>query len=185
MYQIYPRSFQDSNHDGVGDLNGRFHLACCVVRHTVLRAVLVAFHLVKFGEWSLLVNIMSVAGILSRLDHLEYLGVDIVWLSPIYPSPMADFGYDVSDYKDIEPAFGTLRDFDRLIESVHDRGMRLVMDYIPNHTSDEHRWFEASRRRQQPYSDYYVWHDGKEQPDGSRAPPNNWVRCYFSFLCQG
>ena len=105
IYQIYPRSFQDSNGDGVGDL----------------------------------------PGIVSRLDYLEWLGVDAVWLSPIYPSPMADFGYDISNYTDVDPLFGTLADFDRLIEEVHRRGMKLVLDFVPNHTSDQHPWFRESR----------------------------------------
>src|SRR5215211_7471133 len=102
IYQIYPRSFQDSNGDGVGDL----------------------------------------PGILSRLDYLEWLGVDAVWLSPIYPSPMADFGYDVADYTGVEPLFGTLDDFDRLLTDIHRRGMKLILDLVPNHTSNEHAWFQ-------------------------------------------
>src|ERR1700749_1485718 len=105
IYQIYPRSFQDSNEDGVGDL----------------------------------------AGIVSRLDYLVALGVDAVWLSPIYPSPMRDFGYDVSDYTDVDPLFGTLDDFDRLVDEAHARGLKLILDYVPNHTSDQHPWFQESR----------------------------------------
>src|SRR5688500_11552003 len=105
IYQIYPRSFQDSNGDGIGDL----------------------------------------PGIISRLDYLESLGVDAIWLSPIYPSPMADFGYDISDYVDVDPMFGTLADFDRLVAESHRRGMRVVLDFVPNHTSDEHAWFKESR----------------------------------------
>src|SRR6185437_9866954 len=101
IYQIYPRSFQDSNGDGVGDL----------------------------------------PGILARLDYLQWLGVDAVWLSPIYPSPMADFGYDISDYTNIDPVFGTLADFDQLIAEVHRRQMKLVLDFVPNHTSNQHAWF--------------------------------------------
>ncbi|HEU5438146.1 MAG TPA: alpha-amylase family glycosyl hydrolase, partial [Ktedonobacterales bacterium] len=105
IYQIYPRSFQDTNGDGIGDL----------------------------------------AGIRSRLDYLRWLGVDTVWLSPIYPSPMADFGYDVANYVDVDPMFGTLADLDALIADLHARGMRLLLDLVPNHTSDEHPWFVASR----------------------------------------
>jgi len=131
VYQIYPRSFQDGNGDGIGDL----------------------------------------PGIVRRLDHLEALGVDAIWLSPIYPSPMADFGYDVTDHCAIDPVFGTLEDFDRLVEAVHARGLRLILDYVPNHTSDRHPWFVASRAsRRSDRRDWYVWHD--PAPDG--GPPNNW-----------
>ena len=131
VYQIYPRSFADSDGDGVGDLRG----------------------------------------IEARLDYLEWLGVDAVWVSPIYPSPMADFGYDVSDYTGIHPLFGTMADFDRLLDAVHRRGMRMILDFVPNHTSSEHPWFLESRSsRDDPKRDWYLWHDAK--PDGS--PPNNW-----------
>ncbi len=131
IYQIYPRSFQDSNGDGIGDLEG--------IRH--------------------------------RLDYLTDLGVDAVWLSPFYPSPMADFGYDISDYCEIDPMFGTLDDFDRLLSDLHDRDMKLIVDWVPNHTSDEHPWFVESRSsRNSPKRDWYVWADPK--PD--RSPPNNW-----------
>jgi alpha-glucosidase len=132
IYQIYPRSFQDSNGDGVGDL----------------------------------------PGILSRLDCLEMLGVDAIWLSPIYPSPMADFGYDISNYCDIDPLFGSLADFDQLVAEVHRRQMRLVLDFVPNHTSDEHPWFIESRSsRDNPKRDWYIWRDAA--PSG--GPPNNWL----------
>ncbi|HEX4414289.1 MAG TPA: alpha-amylase family glycosyl hydrolase [Lacipirellulaceae bacterium] len=132
IYQIYPRSFQDSNGDGVGDL----------------------------------------PGIVSRLDYLEWLGVDAVWLSPIYPSPMADFGYDISNYTDVDPLFGSLADFDRLIGEVHRRGMKLLLDFVPNHTSDEHPWFKESRSsRDNSKRNWYIWRDPK--PDGSE--PNNWL----------
>ena len=132
IYQVYPRSFQDSDGDGVGDL----------------------------------------PGILARLDYLEWLGVDAIWLSPIYPSPMADFGYDISNYTDIEPVFGTLADFDRLAKELHGRGMRILLDFVPNHTSDQHRWFKESRAsRDNPKRDWYIWLD--PAPDG--GPPNNWL----------
>lgn len=132
VYQIYPRSFQDSNGDGVGDLRG----------------------------------------ISSRLDYLVDLGVDAVWISPIYPSPMADFGYDVADYCGIHPLFGTLADFDHLIAEVHRRGLKLILDFVPNHSSDQHPWFRESRSsRTDPKRDWYIWRDAR--PDGS--PPNNWV----------
>ena len=111
-------------------------------------------------------------GILARLDYLEWLGVDAVWLSPIYPSPMADFGYDISDYVDVDPIFGTLADFDRLIAEVHRRGMKLVLDFVPNHTSDQHAWFKESRSsRDNPKRDWYIWRD----PAPGGGPPNNWL----------
>ena len=133
IYQIYPRSFQDSNGDGVGDL----------------------------------------PGITQRLDYLsDTLNVDAIWLSPIYPSPMHDFGYDVADYCDIHPMFGTLADFDRLLEETHRRGLKMILDLVPNHTSDEHPWFLESRRsRDNPKRDWYIWRD--PAPDG--GPPNNWL----------
>lgn len=132
IYQIYPRSFQDSDGDGVGDL----------------------------------------AGIESRLDYLVSLGIDAVWLSPIFPSPMADFGYDVADYCDIDPMFGDLAGFDRLLQAVHARGLKLILDFVPNHSSDRHPWFRASRSsRTDPKRDWYIWHDAA--PGG--GPPNNWI----------
>ena len=125
VYQIYPRSFADSDGDGIGDL----------------------------------------PGITARLDHLAALGVDVLWLSPVYPSPQDDAGYDISDYQDIEPTFGTLADFDRLLEGVHGHGMKLLMDLVVNHTSDEHPWFRESRSsRDNPKRDWYWW----------RSRPNNW-----------
>ena len=131
IYQIYPRSFADSNGDGVGDL----------------------------------------AGITSRLDHLAALGVDALWLSPIYPSPFYDFGYDVSDYEDIDPLFGSLADFDRLVTEAHQRGLRVVLDLVLNHTSHLHPWFLASRSsRNHPKRDWYIWRD----PAPDNGPPNNW-----------
>lgn len=131
VYQIYPRSFQDSTGDGTGDL----------------------------------------PGVIQRLDYLVSLGVDAIWLSPFYPSPMADFGYDISDYRDVDPLFGTLEDAERLIREAHDRGLKVIVDYVPNHTSDQHPWFVESRRsRDGPKRDWYIWHDPNE--DG--GVPNNW-----------
>lgn len=136
VYQIYPRSFQDSNGDGVGDL----------------------------------------PGITSRLDYIKGLGVTTIWLSPFYPSPMADFGYDVADYCGVDPLFGTMADFDELLAETHSRDMQLIIDLVPNHTSDEHPWFTASRESPDgPYGDWYVWRDPVIDPDGSRRPPNNWL----------
>ncbi len=141
FYQIYPRSFQDSNGDGIGDLRG----------------------------------------ITSRLDHLngrdDSLGIDAIWLSPFYPSPMAEFGYDVSDYCDVDPVFGTLADFDELLAAAHLRDIRVIVDLVPNHTSDRHPWFVESRSsRTSPKRDWYVWADPR--PDGS--PPNNWRSAFTS-----
>jgi alpha-glucosidase len=132
IYHIYPRSWMDSDGDGVGDL----------------------------------------PGILARLDHLTWLGVDAVWISPVYPSPGADLGYDVADYTAIDPLFGTMEDMDRLIAAAHERGLRVLLDWVPNHTSDRHPWFLASRSgRDDPKRDWYVWRD--PAPDG--GPPTNWV----------
>ncbi|MFY9854489.1 MAG: alpha-glucosidase [Terracidiphilus sp.] len=136
IYEIYPRSFQDSNGDGIGDLNG----------------------------------------ITQRLDYLQELGVDAIWLTPVYPSPQVDFGYDISDYKNIDPQYGTLTDFDRLVAEAAKRHIRIVMDMVMNHTSDKHEWFIQSRSsRNNPYRDWYMWRDGKGQTAASKgAPPNNW-----------
>ncbi len=131
IYEIYPRSFQDSNGDGVGDING----------------------------------------ITSRLDYLRDLGIDAIWISPMYPSPLVDFGYDISDYAAIDPLYGTLADFDRLVGEAKKRDIRVIMDFVPNHTSDQHPWFKESRSsRTNPKRDWYIWRDGK----GPGEPPNNW-----------
>lgn len=130
VYQVYPRSFQDSNGDGIGDL----------------------------------------AGVTSRLDYLRELGVDVIWLSPFYRSPGGDNGYDISDYQAIEPCFGTMEDFDRMLAEAHARGIRVVVDLVVNHTSEMHPWFIESRSsRDNPKRDFYIWRDGK-----NGGPPNNW-----------
>jgi alpha-glucosidase len=143
IYEIYPRSFQDSNGDGVGDLNG----------------------------------------ITKRLDYLKELGVDAIWLTPCYPSPQVDFGYDISDYKNIDPQYGTLKDFDRLVAEAEKRHIRILMDMVMNHTSDKHEWFIQSRSsRDNPYRDWYMWHDPSassgQAPGGTATDkgevPNNW-----------
>jgi alpha-glucosidase len=134
IYEIYPRSFQDSNHDGIGDLNG----------------------------------------ITARLDYLQKLGIDAIWLTPIYPSPQVDFGYDISDYTNIDPQYGTLADFDRLVAEAHQRHIGIIMDLVLNHTSDQHPWFkESASSRNNSKSDWYMWHDPK-MVNGHREPPNNW-----------
>jgi alpha-glucosidase len=131
VYQIYPRSFADSNDDGIGDL----------------------------------------PGITARLDHVASLGVDAIWLSPFFTSPMKDFGYDIADYRDVDPIFGTLADFDRLLERAHRLGLKVIIDQVYSHSSDQHGWFRESRQsRDNPKADWYVWADAK--PDGS--PPTNW-----------
>ena len=129
IYQIYPRSFQDSNSDGIGDLRG----------------------------------------IVRRLPYIKSLGVDAVWLSPIYRSPMKDFGYDVSDYRQIDPIFGSMEDFDALVSEAHKLGLRVMMDMVLNHSSDKHEWFQKSRVKEDPYTDFYIWRD---------SVPNNWKACF-------
>src|SRR5690606_18328771 len=114
-------------------------------------------------------------GILAKLDYLEWLGVDAIWIAPVYPSPMADFGYDVADYVGIHPVFGTLADMERLIEAAHRKNLKVILDFVPNHTSDRHPWFlEARSSRSNPKRDWYIWRDAK--PDGS--PPNNWLSVF-------
>ncbi len=135
IYQIYPRSFMDSNGDGIGDLKG----------------------------------------ITSRLDYLSYLGIDVIWLSPVYKSPNDDNGYDISDYQAIMDEFGTMEDFDEMLAAAHERGIRIVMDLVVNHTSDEHKWFMESRKsKDNAWRDYYIWRDGKD----AQTPPNNWGSCF-------
>jgi alpha-glucosidase len=131
IYQIYPRSFADSDDNGIGDL----------------------------------------PGITGRLDYVASLGVDAIWLSPFFTSPMRDFGYDVADYRDVDPVFGTLDDFDALVERAHALNLKVIIDQVYSHSSDAHPWFQESRSSaENPRSDWYVWADAK--PDGS--PPNNW-----------
>ena len=135
FYQVYPRSFQDSNSDGVGDLKG----------------------------------------ILQRLDYLEWLGISAIWISPVYPSPMADFGYDISDYTGIHPIFGNMSDFDELLKAAHKKNIRVILDLVPNHTSDQHPWFiESKSSKNNPKRDWYIWKDAKN--DG--RPPNNWLSVF-------
>lgn len=117
----------------------------------------------------------DIPGLISRLDHIASLSVDGIWLSPVFASPMKDFGYDVADYCDIDPLFGTLKDFDQLVAECHARGLKLIIDQVYSHTSDQHAWFRESRAsRDNPKADWYVWADPK--PDGS--PPNNWIAVF-------
>src|SRR4051812_31931665 len=135
LYQVYPRSFADSDGDGIGDL----------------------------------------PGLLERIDHVAELGVDGIWLCPVYVSPQRDFGYDVADHCAIDPSFGTLADFDRVLEAAHARGLKVLIDLVGGHTSDQHPWFDASRRsKAAPTADWYVWAD--PSPDGT--PPNNWLSVF-------
>ncbi len=135
LYEIYPRSYGDTNGDGIGDLNG----------------------------------------ITSHLDHLKSLGVDAIWITPCFPSPQVDFGYDVSDYTNIAPEYGTLKDFDRLQTEARKRGIHIILDYVINHTSDQHAWFkESASSRDNPKRNWYVWREGK----GSNQPPNNWLSLF-------
>ena len=136
VYQIWTRSFCDSNGDGIGDL----------------------------------------PGVYSKLDYIKSLGVDGIWFSPIYPTPNADYGYDISDYKNINPEFGTLEDFKKILDGAHERGMRVFMDLVVNHTSDEHEWFKkGAESKDSPYHDYYFWREGKK---GGKKPPNNWLSVF-------
>lgn len=144
VYQIYPRSFQDSSdtdfpNDGIGDI----------------------------------------PGIISRLDEIKELGAGIIWLSPVYKSPDVDNGYDISDYYSINPKFGTMADMERLFAEAAKRGLRIIMDLVINHTSDEHEWFQKSRDPKSPYRDYYIWHPGKIDSKGRRQPPNNWTTFFL------
>ena len=129
VYQIYPRSFSDSNGDGIGDI----------------------------------------PGIISKLDYISSLGVNVIWLSPVYASPNEDNGYDISDYYSIHPDFGTMADFDSLVAEADKRGIKIIMDLVINHTSSEHEWFQKSRRGIEPYKDYYYWSDSWS------GTPNNWT----------
>lgn len=135
FYEIYPRSFADSNNDGTGDLKG----------------------------------------ITAHLDYLQKLGIDAIWITPCFPSPQVDFGYDVSDYRSIDPQYGTLADFDQLVAEARKRGIKVILDFVVNHSSDQHKWFQESRKsKSNPYRDYYVWRDGK----GPEQPPNNWLSVF-------
>ncbi len=133
IYQIYPRSFQDTNNDGIGDLQG----------------------------------------ITKRLDYIKNLGVDGIWISPFFKSPMKDFGYDISDYRDVDPIFGTLKDFDVLLAQAHKRDLKIIIDLVLSHTSDEHPWFSDPDKK-----DWYVWADAKLDKNGNKQPPNNWVSVF-------
>ncbi len=135
FYEVYPRSFADSNGDGIGDLNG----------------------------------------IASKLDYLRDLGVDAIWITPCFPSPQVDFGYDVSDYEAIDPMYGTMKDFDHLVAEAKKRNIRVLLDFVVNHSSDKHKWFEDSKSsKTAEHRDWYIWRDGK----GPGQPPNNWLSTF-------
>ncbi|XP_055599789.1 maltase A1-like [Uranotaenia lowii] len=138
FYQIYPRSYKDSNGDGIGDLKG----------------------------------------ITEKLSYIKDVGMHAVWLSPIYKSPMADFGYDISDFRDIHPDYGTMADFEAMVKKAKEVGLKVILDFVPNHSSDEHEWFVKSEDRVDPYTDYYVWHDGKPGSGSINDPPNNWAEAF-------
>ncbi|XP_067633473.1 maltase A3-like [Eurosta solidaginis] len=138
FYQIYPRSFKDSDGDGIGDIKG----------------------------------------ITQQLSYLKEIGIDATWLSPVFKSPMADFGYDVADFTEIDPIFGTMADFDELMEKSKEIGVKIILDFVPNHTSDEHEWFIKSVQNDTEYADYYVWHPGKVTENGTRIPPTNWISVF-------
>ncbi|PVD34601.1 hypothetical protein C0Q70_05877 [Pomacea canaliculata] len=138
LYQIYPRSFKDSNGDGIGDLQG----------------------------------------ITSKLDYLASINVKAIWISPFYPSPMLDFGYDISNYTDVDPVFGNLTDFNELVKKAHSLGIRVVIDFVPGHTSSKHPWFQNSAKKIEPYTDYYIWANGTQLQNGTRMPPSNWVSVF-------
>lgn len=116
---------------------------------------------------------------MSKLDHLVESNVDAFWISPIYPSPMVDFGYDISNFLDIEPVFGTLQDFEDLLQAAHNMSLKVFMDLVPNHSSDKHEWFQKSLKNIEPYSDYYIWHKGSVLKNGTVVRPNNWVSSIF------
>ena len=135
FYEVYPRSFDDSNGDGIGDLNG----------------------------------------ITSKLDYLHDLGVDAIWITPCFPSPQVDFGYDITDYDNIDPMYGTLADFDRLVGEAKKRNIRVILDFVVNHTSDQHPWFlDSKSSRTSAHRNWYIWRDGK----GPGQPPNNWLSTF-------
>lgn len=142
FYQIYPRSFQDSDGDGLGDING----------------------------------------ITARLDYLKTIGVTGTWLSPIFKSPMKDFGYDISDFQAIQPEYGTMEDFERLVARAKELDIKLVLDFVPNHCSDQHEWFKKALNKSDPdhdkYKDYFIWHGGKLLENGTRVPPSNWLSIF-------
>lgn len=137
VYQIYPRSFKDSNGDGIGDLKG----------------------------------------ITSKLNHVVDIGVDAIWMSPIFTSPQKDFGYDISNFTDIDEEYGTLADFDELVARAKSLGLKVILDFVPNHSSDQHQWFKNSIKRVKPYDEYYIWRDARSI-NGSRTEPNNWLSAF-------
>lgn len=144
FYQIYPRSFKDSDGNGVGDLKG----------------------------------------IKENLQHLKDAGIGATWLSPIFRSPMRDFGYDISNFLDVDPTFGTIEELDELIAEAHKLDIKVILDFVPNHSSDQHQWFKDSLNKDSEYADYYVWREAKGvTEEGFPIPPNNWVTKVTKFFC--
>ncbi|XP_043271077.1 alpha-glucosidase-like [Venturia canescens] len=138
LYQVYPRSYRDSDGDGIGDLDG----------------------------------------LADNLVHLKDANIDAFWLSPFYPSPMVDFGYDISNFVDVDPIFGNLADFDKLVSKAHNLDIKVVVDFVPNHSSDKHDWFQKSVKNIKPYNNYYIWKNGTRHPNGTVTPPNNWISVF-------
>lgn len=136
FYEVFPRSFRDSNGDGIGDIRG----------------------------------------VIEKLPYLKELGICGVWLSPIFKSPMVDMGYDIEDFYEVDPIFGTMKDIEELFSEAKKLQIRVILDFVPNHSSDKCKWFEKSIKKIEPYTNYYIWKDGKKDKDGNRIPPNNWVR---------
>lgn len=141
LYQVYPRSFKDSDGNGIGDLNG----------------------------------------ITSKLDYFKSIGVNAFWMNPMFQSPQKDDGYDIEDYRQVHKEYGNMTDFEALIKKANELEIRVLLDLVPNHSSDKHEWFQKSVMKESKYTDYYTWHDGKTDDDGNRSPPNNWVSVEIDY----
>lgn len=166
FYQIYPRSFKDSNADGVGDLKGKYLFTNSYTKIYSLLFTLLTLTLC-----------VSSSGITEKLAYLKEINVTATWLSPIFKSPMADFGYDIANFYEIDPIFGTMQDFEEMMKKAQELGIKIILDFVPNHTSDECEWFKRSAARDPFYNDFYIWHPG-QIIDGKRQPPTNWVSVF-------